>query len=143
MNSVELSQELTIAPYSAPVSTAIAKDEDKHLFRTVTSFRLYKNVLENGTNTYQVHCSHDESKFPLMLNNQNPTSITIKRGILGYTLLDCTQETTQVMSVIENVAFIEFLEASDPEMNNDLHLYSTESYIYSLPKLTPGTNFPE
>ena len=44
--SVELSQDLTIAPYSTRVLTFIAKDEDKHLFRKGKSFRLHKNVLE-------------------------------------------------------------------------------------------------
>ena len=37
MNSVELSQELTIAPYSTRVLTLIAKDEDNHLFRRETN----------------------------------------------------------------------------------------------------------
>ena len=32
VNSVELSQDITIAPHSARVLTLIAKDEDKHLF---------------------------------------------------------------------------------------------------------------
>ena len=41
LNSVELSQNLTIAPYSTRVLTLIAKDEDKHLFRKGTSFRLH------------------------------------------------------------------------------------------------------
>ena len=35
VNSVELSQDLTIAPYSTRVLTLIAKDEDKHLFRKI------------------------------------------------------------------------------------------------------------
>ena len=42
VNSVELSQDLTIAPYSTRVLTLIAEDEDKHLFRKGTSFRLHK-----------------------------------------------------------------------------------------------------
>ena len=132
MNSVELSQDLTIAPYSSRVLTLIAKDEDKHLFRKGTSFRLHKIVLDTGIYTYHVYCTHDESKYPLMLNNPNPKSITIKNGILGYTLLDCTQETTQTMSVIGNVAFIDFVKAFDSELNNDMHVCSTEPYIYSL-----------
>ena len=64
-----------------------------------------------------------------MLNNPNPTSIITRKGILGYTFLDCTQQTTQMMSVIDNVAFIEFVRASDPKMNNDLHRCSIELYI--------------
>ena len=70
-----------------------------------------------------------------MLNNTNPISLTIKRESLGYTLLDCTQETTQTMSVIDNVAFIEFVKAFDSELNNDLQLCSTEQYIFSLTKI--------
>ena len=132
MNSVELSQDLTIAPYSTRVLTLIAKDEDKHLFRKGSSFRLHKNVLDSGIYTYHVYCSDDESKHPLMLSNPNPNSITIKKGILGYTLHDCTQETTQTMSVIDNVAFIDFVKAFDSELNNDGHVCSTEPYIYSL-----------
>ena len=132
VNCVELSQDLTIAPYSTRVLTLIAKDEDKHLFRKGTSFRLHRNVLDTGIYTYHVYCSHDESKYPLVLNNPNPNSITIRKGILGYTLLDCTQETTQTMSVIDNVAFIDFVKAFDSELNNDMHVCSTEPYIYSL-----------
>ena len=54
VNSVELSQDLTIAPYSTRVLKLIAKDEDKHLFRKGTSFRLHKNVLDTGIYTYHV-----------------------------------------------------------------------------------------
>ena len=77
VNSVELSQDLTIAPYSTQFLTLIAKDEDKHLFRNGTSFRLHKNVLDTGIYTYHIYCSHVESKYPLMLNSPNPNSITI------------------------------------------------------------------
>ena len=135
MNSVEFSQDLTIAPYSTRVLTLIAEDEDKHLFRKGTSFRLHKNVLDTGIYTYHVYCSHDESKYPLMLNNPNPNSITIRKGILGYTFLDFIQETTQTMSVIDNVAFIDFVKAFDSELNNDMHVCSTEPYIYSLTEI--------
>ena len=45
-NSVELSQDSTIASYSTQILTHIAKDEDKHLFRKRTSFRLQRNVLD-------------------------------------------------------------------------------------------------
>ena len=143
VNSVELSKDLTIAPYSTRVLTLIAKDEDKHLFRKGTSFRLHKNVLDTGIYTYHVYCSHDESKYPLMLNNPNPNSITIRKGILGYTLLDCTQETTQTMSVIDNVAFIEFVKAFDSELNNDMHVCSTEPYIYSLTEIDSRNKLSE
>ena len=143
VNSVELPQDLTIAPYSMRVLTLIAKDKDKHLFRKGTSFRLQKNVLDAGIYSCHVYCSHDESKYPFMLNNPNPNSITIKKGILGYTLLDFTQETTQTMSVIDNVAFIDFIKAFDSELNNDMHVCSTELYIYSLLKSTPETNYPK
>ena len=50
-DSVELSQDLTIAPYSTRVLTLIAKDKDKHLFRKRTSFRLHRNVLDTGIYT--------------------------------------------------------------------------------------------
>ena len=36
------------------------------------------------------------------------------------------------MSVIDNVAVIKFVKAFDSELNNDLHVCSTEPYIYSL-----------
>ena len=132
VNSVELSQDLTVALYSTRVLTLIAEDEDKHSFRNGTSFRLQRNVLDTGNYTHHVCCSHNESKYPLMLNNPNPRSITLKKGILGYTLLHCTQETTQTMSVIDNVAFIDFVKAFDSELNKDMHVRSTEPYIYSL-----------
>ena len=64
-----------------------------------------------------------------MLNNPNPNSITIKKGILVHTLLDCTQQRTQTMSVIDNIAFIDFVKAFDSELNNDMHVCSTEPYI--------------
>ena len=69
------------------------------------------------------------------MNNPNPNSLAIKKGILVYTLLDYTQETTQMMSVIDNVAFVDFVKAFDSEMNNDMHLCSTEPYICSLTKI--------
>ena len=123
--------------------TLIAKDEDKHLFQKGTSFRLHKNVLDTGIYTYHVYCSHDESKYPLMLNNPNPKSITNKKGIRGYTLLDCTQETTQRMSVIDNDAFIDFVKAFDLELNNDMHVCSTEPYIYSLTEIDSRNKLSE
>ena len=93
--------------------------------------------------TYHVYCSHDESKYPLMLNNPNPNSITIKNGILGYTFLDCNRETTQTMSVIDNVAVIDFVKAFDSELNNDMHVCSTEPYIYSLTEIDSRNNLSE
>ena len=143
VNSVELSQDLTIAPYSTRVLTLIAKDEDKHLFRKRTSFRLHKNVFDTGIYTYHVYCSLDESKYPLMLNHPNPNNITNKKGILGYTLLDCTQETTHTMSVIDNVAFIDLVKAFDSELNNDMHVFSTEPYIYSLTEIDSRNKLSE
>ena len=143
VNSVELSQDLTISLYSMRVLSLIAKDEDKHFFRKGTSFRLHKNVLDTGIFTYHVYCSHDESKYPLMLNNPNPNSINIEKGILGYTLLDCTQETTQTMNVIDNVAFIDFVKAFESELNNDMHVCSTEPYIYSLTEIDSRNKLSE
>ena len=66
------------------------------------------------------------------MNNPHPNSITIKKAYLGYTLLDYTQETTQTISVIDNVAFTEFVKAFISEWNNDLHVCSTEAYIFTL-----------
>ena len=113
------------------------------MFRKGTSFRLHKKVLDTGIYTYHVYCSHDESKYPLMLNNANPKSITIKKGILGYTLLDCSQETTQTMSVIHNVALIVFVTAFDTELNSDMYVSSAEPYIYSLTEVDSGNKLSE
>ena len=142
VNSVELSQDSTIAPYSTRVLTLIAKDEDEHLFRKGTSFRLHKNVFDTGIYTYHVYCSHDEPKYPLMLKSPNPI-ITIKKVILRYTLLDCTQETTQTMSVIDNVSFIDFVKAFDSDFNKDMHVCSTEPYIYSLTEIDSRNKLSE
>ena len=62
-----------------------------------------------------------------MLSNPNPNNVTIKQGILGYILLDCTEKTTQTMSVIDNVAFFDFVKTFDSELSNDMHFYSTEA----------------
>ena len=70
-----------------------------------------------------------------MLNNPNPNSITNKKGILGYSRLDYTQETTQMMSVIDNVAFIDSVKAFDSEVNNDMHVSSIEPYNCSLTEI--------
>ena len=126
-----MSQELTIAPYSTRVLTLIAKDEDKHFFRNETSFRLHKSFLDTGIHTYHVFCSSCKSKYTLLLKNPNLSKNTFKEGIPGYNLLDCAQETTQTMSVIDNVAFIDFVKAFDSELNKDMHICSTEPYIYS------------
>ena len=123
-NSVELSKNLTIIPSKTRVLSLIAKDD-------------------TGIYTYYVYCSHDESKYPLMLNNPIPNSITIKKGILGYTLLDCTQELTQTMSVIDNVALIDFVKAFDSELKNDVHVCSTEPYIYSLTEIDSRNKLSE
>ena len=39
------------------------------------------------------------------------------------------------MSVIDNVAFIDFVKAFDSELNSDMHVCSTEPYIYSLTEI--------
>ena len=62
MNSVDLPQNLTMAPDLTRALTLTAKDEEKDFFRKGTSFRLYKKVLDTGTFTYHVYCSRDESK---------------------------------------------------------------------------------
>ena len=115
--------------------SSIARDEHRHLFKQGTSFRLHKDILDTGIYTYHVYCSQDESKYPLMLNNPNPNSITIRKGIFGYTLLDNVRKTLQMMSVVDNVAFIEYLKASDSQWNKDLHVCSSEPYIYSLTEI--------
>ena len=102
------------------------------MFGKGASFRIQESVLDTEIYTYHVYCSHDESKYPIMLNNSNPKSNTIKRELFGFSLLDCTQETTQTMSVVDNFAFIEVVQAFDSELNIDLHVRSTETYIYSL-----------
>ena len=62
-------------------------------------------------------------------NVEQPKSqivLLLKKGIPGYTRLDCTQETTETMSVINIVAFIESVKAFDSELNNDMHVCSNE-----------------
>ena len=76
-----------------------------------------------------------------MLNN--PNSITIKKGIFGYTHLDCTQETNQTMSVIDNVAFMDFVKAFDSELNNDMHVCSTEPHICPLTEIDSRNKLSE
>ena len=39
------------------------------------------------------------------------------------------------MSLIDNTAFINFVKAFDSELNNDMHVCSTEPYIYSLTEI--------
>ena len=56
VNSVEMSQNFTIAPYSTPVLTPLAKYQDNHLFRKGTSFRLHKNVPNTEFYTNHVYC---------------------------------------------------------------------------------------
>ena len=41
------------------------------------------------------------------------------------------------MNVIDNVTLIEFVRAFDSELNRDLHVSSTEPYIYSLTQIIP------
>ena len=60
-----------------------------------------------------------------MLNNPNP-NVTIKQGIFFHILLDCTEEMTKTMSVIDNFAFIDFVKAFDSELSIDMHFCSTE-----------------
>ena len=67
-----------------------------------------------------------------MLNSPNPNSITNDKGICFF---DCTQEATQTMSVIDNIAFIEFVKKFDSQLNNKMHVCSTEPYIYSLTEI--------
>ena len=101
------------------------------MFRKRIKFRLHKEILDTGIYTYRVFYSHDESKYPLTLNKPNLNSVTNKKGFFTYTLLDCNQGTTQMMSVINNVASIDIVKATDSEMNNDLHVCSTEPKIFS------------
>ena len=126
VNSVELSQDFMIAPYSRRNLTRIAKDENQHLFRegTVSAYTKMFSTLEFILVMSIVHMLKQST--PLMLNNPNPNSNIIKKGLLGCTLLDCTQKMTQTLSVIDNVAFVDFVKLFDPELINDLHVCATK-----------------
>ena len=54
--------------FSSRGRQAFASEKEKN-------FRLHKIVLDTGIYIYHVYCSHDESKYPLMLNNLNPKII--------------------------------------------------------------------
>ena len=47
------------------------------------------------------------------------------------------------MSVIDNVAFIDFVKTFDSELNNDMHVCSTEPYIYSLSEIDSRNKLSE
>ena len=47
------------------------------------------------------------------------------------------------MSVTDNVAFIDFLKAFDSELNNDIHVCSTEPNIYSLTEIDSRNKLSE
>ena len=47
------------------------------------------------------------------------------------------------MSVIDNVAFIDFVKAFDSELNNDMHVCSTELHIYSLTEIDSRNKLSE
>ena len=47
------------------------------------------------------------------------------------------------MSVIDNVAFIDFVKAFDSELNNAMHLCSTEPHIYSLTEIDSRNKLSE
>ena len=47
------------------------------------------------------------------------------------------------MSKIDNVAFIDFVKAFDSELNNDMHVCSTEPYIYSLTEIDSRNKLSE
>ena len=47
------------------------------------------------------------------------------------------------MSVIDNVAFIDSVRAFDSELSNDLHVCSTEPYIYSLTEIDSRNRLTE
>ena len=66
-----------------------------------------------------------------MLNNPNCNVLAFRKGILGYTFIDCSQKTTQTMSLIDNVFFIEVFKAVVLELKKDLYVCSTEPYNYS------------
>ena len=70
-----------------------------------------------------------------MLKVLNPNSITNKKGVLDYTLLDSPQKTTVMMSGIDNIAPMEYVEASNWENNKDLLDCSTEPYLYSVTEI--------
>ena len=83
-----------------------------------------------------------------MLNNPNPNSHNNEKGIVGYISLDCSQETTQTMSVIYNSAFIDFVKWFDSESSIliwffDLHVYSTEPCINPFIEIDSRKKCPE
>ena len=47
------------------------------------------------------------------------------------------------MSVIDNVAFIDFVKAFDSELNIDMHVCSTEPYTYSLTEIDSQNKLSE
>ena len=47
---------------------------------------------------------------------------------------------TQTMSVIDNLAFLEFVKAFDSELNNDLQVCSTDSYNIPLAEIDSEKN---
>ena len=103
---------------------------------------VYTDILDPGFNTYHAYCSQDQSKYPLIMNNPNPYSITIRKGIFGYTLIDSVRETS-MMSVVDNGAFNEYLKPADSQWNKDLHVCSTEPYIYSLTEINSRKRMTE
>ena len=58
-------------------------------------------------------------------------------------LTACIQDPTQAMSVIDNVAFIDFVKAFGSELSNDMHVCSTEPYNYSLIEIDFQSRLPK
>ena len=82
-------------------------------------------------------------KVTLKAEQSKSQKYYFEKGILGHTLLDCAQETTQTVSVIDKVAFIDFVKAFDSESNNDMHVCSTEPYIHSLTEIDSESKLSE
>ena len=123
VNSVEISQDITNAPYSTRVLTIIPKDEEIKKNQVFIYIKMFSTLL-----------------FALirwnfrMMNQSVPQCWLSQVLILLFKKVDSRihspwlhQETTQMISVIDKVASIGIVKASDPELNNDLYVRSNET----------------
>ena len=78
-----------------------------------------------------------------MLNNPSPKGIIFRQDILGYPLLDCDGDMAQKKSVVDSLAFTEFLKFSVSEWNHQMHVCSLAPYIYSLTEIDSNIQFSQ
>ena len=104
----ELTQNIIIAAYSTRVLILCAREEDEHFVRKGKYFQLQKVLLVTVIYMCLVYCSQNESKIPLIFNNPKTSSISIRKRSPGYNLHDSDQQTSLMMSVVYNFAFLEF-----------------------------------